>query len=427
MPKFEAPRAPAKNGITGQARQQVMISRPAWNYRCDSNFYGRFLSWILGKNSYTNRHSMVMASVAVAFGLVLGGCSAIPLHSEVRQKQGEDAKKTWGEVDLKATFTTERENLSKLLQAELQAQDRLALTVRNAELRKMLSNTNKQGLRQLMTARLVALIGSEKSALDALKNWTVIKIKLKSNAIAQREQRDRLATMGAPDVACTALPTDEALISNDWAVKEARLPVEKAGDAIPLLKELRRLCLEGTSFEAGLEASLVPLQARVGAALGELKTVRTEQTAARASRTMAEVAVKDNDNALKEALGSPDTKSSAERVAGASLKLKNALVALTQAQDAFSKQFVAKERLDKLEKALTDIATNSSTKPPEGSSKAVVAAILLPQIADDASAISAADRIPPTLPLIIMLDIERLRLEAATRQVKSLNEYSGPT
>lgn len=154
--------------------------------------------------------------------------------------------------------------------------------------------------------------------------------------------------------------------------------------------------------------------------MGELSDVHTKIVSAKAARTDVEVAVREHDKALKEALESPDTKTNAQRVTGAADKLKIALAVLVKAQDAFSKQFVTKERLDKLETALTDIAANSNSKPPEGSSKAVVAAILVPQIADDARAVAAANRVPATLPLIIMLNIERLRLEAATREVKSL-------
>jgi len=81
---------------------------------------------------------------------------------------------------------------------------------------------------------------------------------------------------------------------------------------------------------------------------------------------------------------------------------------------------VAKQKVAKLEKALVAIASNTTGTPPEGATDAVVVAILLPRILDDARAISRAGRVPETLPLLIRLNLERLRLEAATREVKSL-------
>ena len=89
------------------------------------------------------------------FSLLLGGCSSLHLHSEVRDKQGEAARKAWSEVDLKAVVDAERANLKTLLEAELDTQDGLATGIRNHQLRFMVqSESVKVGLVDPLDERL---------------------------------------------------------------------------------------------------------------------------------------------------------------------------------------------------------------------------------------------------------------------------------
>jgi hypothetical protein len=105
-------------------------------------------------------HLLKCSGVALLL-VSIAGCGTIYVHSDVRQKQGEDATKAWNEIDLKSTFRAERENLAKLLDAELETQDRLALTVRDAELRKLIAGNQKLSLRGAISGRLEKL-GIEK-------------------------------------------------------------------------------------------------------------------------------------------------------------------------------------------------------------------------------------------------------------------------
>ena len=363
------------------------------------------------------RTAFSSCSVAIAL-LALPGCGTVYLHSDTRQKQGEDASKAWDEVDLKSTFKTERDNLSKLLEAELQTQDRLALTVRNAELRKMLASRNPLPLSDAMSRRLVALAGPDART----KAWLVANNHLKTNATEQKDNRDFLAATGAPDVSCEELTksADDPGAFQKWAKSN---PDAASLAKVPLSK-LRSLCKTAPQLKKNLDAAVAALGGRIEVAVGELAAIRAEIETARKSRNDAEAAIKAHEEAVKarnEATGDADKqKKATDSVAEAAKKLQKALGVVAQAQDAFSKEIVAKERISKLEKALIDIASNAKGNPPEGATDAVVVAVLLPQILDDARAISRAGRVPETLPLLIRLNLERLRLEAATREVKSL-------
>ncbi|HET9645571.1 MAG TPA: hypothetical protein VFP68_19940, partial [Burkholderiaceae bacterium] len=112
--------------------------------------------------------------------------------------------------------------------------------------------------------------------------------------------------------------------------------------------------------------------------------------------------------------------SAAERVSTAADKLNKAVSALDAAQDALSAQFLSNERIDSLDafvQAVTEAKADGSV--PERANKATVAFILLPGLIDDARASLAQARKPLALPLLIRRNHERLKLEAATREIEA--------
>ena len=350
----------------------------------------------------------------------LSGCGTIYLHSDARQKQGEDAAKAWLDVDLKSTFNTERDNLGKLLEAELQTQDRLALTVRNAELRKMIVRDGKLSLSKAISDRLEVLAGPIIAGNLAIRltTWTNANTRLNSNARQQAEQRELQAVMGAPDVSCKELTTPTG-VTEEWQAWASRYPEDGPSSRV-IMNELSKLCKAVPELEKARDKALAALAGRIRSALEELAVVRAEIAVANATKTRVKTAVAAYKKALIDATGAADPKKATEKVAEAAKKLQDMLQVASQAQDAFSKELVSNERVKNIEKALGDIASNAAGTPPAGATSAVVAAVLLPQILDDAQAVARAGRVPATLPLVIRLSIERLRLDAATREVKSL-------
>jgi hypothetical protein len=360
-------------------------------------------------------HLLKCSGVALLL-VSIAGCGTIYVHSDVRQKQGEDATKAWSEVDLKSTFRAERENLAKLVDAELETQDRLALTVRDAELRKLIAGNQKLSLRGAISGRLEKLGGN--GAGERFTIWKNARTKLDGNAREQAELRERAALLWAPTLSCDDL-LGPAGMSAEWQTWAAENPDEAAlGQTV--LNPLRKACKAAPELNTRLEKSIAALGGSMRVAVNEFETVRAEIAAAKATRASTATAVKAYEAAVENASEAADPEKAAKKVKDAAAKLAVALKAAARAEDAFSKELVSKERIKALEKTLIDIASNAEGKPPKNASDAIVAGALLPQIADDAREIVRAGRVPETLPLVIRLNIERLRLEAATREVKSL-------
>ncbi len=120
----------------------------------------------------------------------------------------------------------------------------------------------------------------------------------------------------------------------------------------------------------------------------------------------AEVALKDSD------------KSSAERVAVAAQKVEASLKAIEGLQTAIGDEFLSKERIDRLNNLLSEL--KAGNRPAADASKAEVAVLLLPKIADDIRAVSSADKGVNVLPLLIKRDVEQARLKAAQVEISML-------
>jgi len=82
----------------------------------------------------------------LAISLSMASCANLRLYSDVRDKQGQDAKKAWEAVDFDATVKVERDNLKKLLAAELDSTGKVQTAIRDHRLRYMVASTLQAGL-----------------------------------------------------------------------------------------------------------------------------------------------------------------------------------------------------------------------------------------------------------------------------------------
>src|SRR5688500_3000059 len=73
--------------------------------------------------------------------LLTAACGSLRIYSETRDTQGAAALEAWKTVDLSELIATERENLTKMLETDLQTQDQLAAGIRDHELRAMVTGT----------------------------------------------------------------------------------------------------------------------------------------------------------------------------------------------------------------------------------------------------------------------------------------------
>jgi len=197
----------------------------------------------------SHRSPGIVVLAAVITSLALSGCGTFRLYSDVRDKQGAAAKKAWEEVDLKEIVTTERSNLDKLLEAELETQDRLAAGIRDYTLRNMVdSKTLDEGLVQRVDRRLNDLAGIRTTPPPTLGPRALLR-----QSLDQREQQRAaelsLAGTFAPDFerknvqqpACSALAggaTPPAMTK--WLVSANQLDAAEMG---AVLKRMRANCL----------------------------------------------------------------------------------------------------------------------------------------------------------------------------------------
>jgi hypothetical protein len=102
-----------------------------------------------------------------------------------RRDEAGPPRRKHKEVDLKEIVTTERSNLNKLLEAELETQDRLAAGIRNHTLRNMVdSKTLDEGLVQRVDRRLNELAGTRSKTPPTLGPRALLR-----QSLDEREQQ----------------------------------------------------------------------------------------------------------------------------------------------------------------------------------------------------------------------------------------------
>ncbi|MBW8370826.1 MAG: hypothetical protein K0M66_07615 [Thiobacillus sp.] len=343
-------------------------------------------------------------------------CASAQLYDEARDKQGAAAKKAWEAFDIDSVIAVERGNLKTLLDSELETQDRLAATIRNNRLHYMVGATVNDGLVDPVEKRLVALVvdkeGDIKGAMEAINNTETPRTAFNNRqnkfiALQPDFDAQQLGTPSCASVAgdVTPEPFEKALASSD--------PLKK-GTAEALLDELRKTC-RGISDDTGFEV-YKDLQGEIGKAL---QRYMDEQTALVADRSTAEKAKGEYKKALEAyKQAQSDTSPDATRkVQEAAVKLDKAVNGLEGLQNAASAQFLSQERLKSLQAFIKTVTSAKDGMPSADASKAAVALVIVPALADTATQSLADAKQPLALPLLIQRDHEQLQLEAANRDI----------
>jgi len=364
------------------------------------------------------RACCLIAAVSLASGI--SGCGTIRIHSEVRDKQGADAKAAWSKVDTGAIIAAERSNLNKLLENELSTQDKLAQAIRDHTLRAIVDAPKiETGLFQHVEDQLTRLVGQNNKA------------KIESALAAKSQQRtwqgnlsDAQETLvgsgfGLAAPVCTDFSEDAAPARRSALAKiETALQISPQDPkrsrkltAQVALDRIKDLCQKkpGADPLEGFGGKLDTARSRL---IADQEAWAQSQKNAAALQTEYEAAAK----AYAETLGDGTGMVSA-RVEAAAARLGKAAEALAKAPEAQSRKFISKERLESLQ-AFTDAVTQAGTdgKLPEGASKAASAFVLFPKLADDARKSLTDAKAPLALPLLIQRNHEQLLLEAATRE-----------
>lgn len=368
--------------------------------------------------------SVAMASCAVLVAFVLSGCTGMRLYSDIRDKQGQAAKKAWSEVDLKGYFAAHREERKKLVSEELAASDATVLAEREATLRIIVENPVRAplGLRQQIRSELFGRVGTPENEDDDkqvaahltavnkdLADWQSKSNALEVNRSNQEDDRSLLAANRVDPFACKAFDKDGAV--GVWKKANPQAPAK----LLAYVDDLSTLCAE----ESDLLKATANINAKFRGALnGDWKKAVALRDNVVASKAMAQLQKAQYEAAQKEydaavAKGSvPDTPDDITKAAG---KLRSAVEILRDAQNAFAKEVASKERLDLIDGLLGKIA--DGIDPAPNASKNEVIVLLLPKIATDVKAVTKASKSTPKAALLIGRDIELARLKIAQMEV----------
>lgn len=364
---------------------------------------------------------LLLTTVALVVSSALVGCGTVKLHSEVRQKQGEDAKKAWADVDLKSFFDAERTNLAKVLAEEVESTRRLAAVNRETEIR-VLSRMKVLDLPGYFDAELSKIIkpasgmtfkDDEVEALVGLASSAWTNLAEERRLLGEVEQSvSSLRSLGAPAFTCVQLLATPPKIVSAWT---------KANTALAEREKRRietstRLCSEvetqRNEFSKNVRAlaksdSALETYVRDWDRAKQSMAAREKETND-AQAVFADASKEFEDETAKAAPGSPPSakvKELAEKLAGL---LKQA----ESAQEVFGKEWVSQERLDRINALLASLKAGT-TLDSDTASKAEVVASMLPTIADDAHQIGEAKKGAHLVSVLIQRDVEKGNLDVA--------------
>lgn len=360
--------------------------------------------------------ALLLKPLAPILAVLLAGCAGgagLHLYSDVRDKQGEAARKAWSEVDLSAVVAAERANLGALLQAELDTQDQTATAIRDFQLRYMVQSPSVQvGLIGPLNSRIDELAGSAQAVVDAqAKLRTLRAAQLKVTVHGRTLKAAGLKVPSCEHLANGQVPADVQAYAAGPATAFQKAAVTSS------VKEIATLCAQNDNLSDA--AAYAGLGGAFGAARAEY-----EQNLAQLSRRKADArplqdayrkAKADYDAAVQDASASPQARDKTKELAS---RLAAAVAALQSASDAFSIQFLSEERLKSLD-AFVNVVTESAPgkDPPADAGKAVAAFIVIPGFFDDAQAALADAKKPLIVPLLMRKNFEQLNLESATRDI----------
>ena len=368
---------------------------------------------------------MLMAAAATS------GCAGLYLHSDTRQQQAETTNKAWAEIDQESLFKTERENLTKLAQAEQQTQLRVAAAIREY-LAAVITAPGRDGEdAQARAARSVDTVVMKR----ALREFAALvgpldtydkRVKADDELAPIKNSIDGLATRlqvtDSPVLGCADLGDGSTLPKKAQEWLDTMIGSARAGanDSLRTLREdCKRLSdTKAAQLAAGVDASPV---GRMKGAIDQRNADRRELALERGVFQSAKVRY---DTALKEYAAadaaaqspSPDGTVSA-RVGKAADALRAEIGLLRGLNNALAQEFIANETLDSIDGSLSAIAAG---KAGDDAKKGVVFAVQAPALIDRYQAALAQAKKPLVLPLLIRRNAEQLQRDAAATDVKLL-------
>lgn len=369
------------------------------------------------------RWAALLATLAMA-----SGCSNLYFHSEARQKQAETATKAWTDIEHESLFKLERENLNKLVQAELQTQQRLAAAKREylaaaitgpGPAKEDAAAVTKRSVRSVVLERanrnFATLIGPR----DAYDKRVAAADKLAPLQKSVAGLAARLQPLGSPVLGCDDLsgtPLALTAEADKWLATVKGPALVGARDSLAsLLRDCTSLRTEEAN--AGTQPPAGQLRIAINQRNQDRRDLAKQRDAFRVAKAEYEEALKDYAAAEAAAQAPASDATVAARVGAAAKRLVTAIAALRGLNNAFAEEFIANETLDSIDESLTAIAAG---KAGGDAKKGVVFAVQAPALIDRYRAAMAASRKPLVLPLLIRRNAEQLQRDAAAADVRLL-------
>lgn len=360
-------------------------------------------------------------AVGVTVALTLSGCGNIKLHSDVRQKQGEDAATVWKEVNLKPLFDAERDNQSKLLETEINGWNRHLAEVYEGELRD-LAKTSVGGYTAKYDELLIRLAGP----LTAASRPTIkegvghaLRALADERAATLRLARSQsfLQSSRVPKFSCEQLTASPPDIVNAWRDKNAK--IASAAVVVDELKSATKECenvatAQGTYVSSMKDFKGGDLKLRVLAWDKSQRELKDKQAKVDEAVSALNTAQEEYDIALKAA---KPGESAVEKAKEQAKSVAKAVDALEKIQGAFGIQAASEERIKRIDDLLTSLQ-NGETLDAESASKLEIAISMFPKIEDDLARVKATNKGRAAVPLLIQRDVERARLGSARAEVE---------
>lgn len=353
------------------------------------------------------------ALFACLTAVLLSACSSLSLHpySPERDQQGKKAKETYAKLDTGAPLAITRKNIKTWLDEQTAVEDELWAGYRNARAQSIAYGWTLTKYRDEIEKRFIVLAGEVKPE-DRKRDRQNLDFAIES--LASIGATNRMVGQPAPD--CAALLKVGGLDAAKMAVEELSKTNQDAAAAVAAnLNVAKDRCeviqrITANPKDGELAAALALLHA------SELE-ITTDETFARALKAAYEAQTKVYAESVQTLLSNPEDKTAKSKIDEAAKKLGGLVTTITQAQDAFSMEFVTKERLASLNGLLKTYADIGAGKEVKDGNKVAIALTVFPDIRDKArNALSDANK-PHLLPLAIQKNVELAKLETADKVI----------
>jgi hypothetical protein len=361
--------------------------------------------------------------------LALSACGSVKVHSDTRQAQGEAAKKAWTEVKLDAYFSTERDNLAKLLTEEVESTRRLSAVNRESELRVLATKrvVELPCYFQVALTKLIPVVRAQASQ-DRCGNLfyhtdtevTSLQQSLaKAWASLRAHQRDLqevararsfLQAMGVPTFACTQLLAKPPTAADAWMTANSPVTTEaviRIGNVTGACSDAKKHLDDYRKGVQSIRDGTFALYVRDWElAQKTLDDRNAEVAAAQATYVQAK---KQYDEEVAKAKPGKSRVDKAKELAPRLAKILNAAEA---AEAILGKEWASEERIKRINDLLGSLETGKELNP-DSASKAELVASMLPTIADDVTAIGQSRAGAGLVSLLIQRDVEQGNLNSA--------------